>query len=303
MKIHATTNRNKQFAIDFSVTGTTLTYQVRRCYPTSVRTSHGAVEQIENGMAMHGPIAPEHADPKDIVYSKDGWDVYGAVAEPVTIYLNNLHEHADFADCSAFNFFWDYDWLRLKALPTYSEVGSYRMLQEVQLFNGLAMSRESRFTQRQCATLLLHTKPLGAIIVPFKDSPIEDWTLVFNMLDPSLCRDLNGGVVQPVISLDTARDDLFPLVVFEKPTVSVSPGGEVVLQISLQDSEGRQLTNSAEIFFESSGGYLPKTRTAVVNGRGQIKVVASHLEPGDTFKVKAGFKYFSGVSDCLMRVV
>lgn len=289
MKFLATQDRNKQFALDVAVDGDVFTYQVRKAYPTA-------------------QLPPEHeratsdCDPALLAYESNGWSVFGPAGTPVRIDLSVIRGFADFADCSSFNFFWDYDHLRLPRLPSFGEVGSYRLLENIKPFNVFSMSRENKFTNQQCATLFMHTKPMGTIIVPFKDSPIEDWIVVFNMLDPALLRLSSGEAATPTISLDVARYDFLPSIRFDDQDVRVAPDGSVVLGFSLTDAQGAVLKNAAEIHFESTGGYLPLSRIAIEGGRGSVRVVARDLEPGESFKVKAGFKYFSGVDECLVTV-
>lgn len=289
MKFLATQDRNKQFAVDVSINGDAFTYQVRKTFPTAELPS--AKERVGSPF-----------DSALLSYERDGWSVFGPAGTPVRIDLSVIRGFADFADCSSFNFFWDYDHLRLDRLPTFGEVGSYRLLENIQPFNVFAMSRENKFTNRQCATLFLHTKPMGTIIVPFKDSPIEDWIVVFNMLDPALLRISTGEPVTPTISLDVARYDYLPRIAFDEREVQVGADGAAIIGFALTDAQGAPLTNSAYIHFESTGGYLPMSRVAVESGRGSVRVVARDLVAGESFKVKAGFKYFSGVDECLVKV-
>lgn len=303
MRFLATVNRNKQHAVDVTVDGTVITYQVRKAFPTaSLGGNAPSVMQVD-GVDVHGPLNPQDADPSLLSYESGAWSVFGPAGSPVKLDLAAIRNYPDFSDCASFNFFWDYDHLRLERLPGFGEVGSYRLLENVQPFNVFAMSRDNKFTNRQCATLFLHTKPMGTIIVPFKDAPVEDWIVVFNMLEPTLLRISSGEAVEPTISLDVARYDFLPRIAFDDREVQVAADGAATIGFGLTDALGAPLTNDAEIHFESTGGYLPRSRISIVDGRGTVRVVARDLVPGETFKVKAGFKYFSGVDECLVRVV
>ncbi len=303
MKFLTTINRNKQLAVDVTVEGTVIVYQVRKAFPTSTLVDRGYSQDMSIPAGVHGPINREDADPSLLAYERNGWSVFGPAGSPVRLDLASIRNYSDFADCSSFNFFWDYDHLRFAALPGFTEVGSYRLLEGIQPFNVFAMSRENKFTNRQCATLFLHTKPMGTVIVPFKDSPIEDWIVVFNMLEPSLIRVTPEAEVGETISLDVARYDHLPRVVFDSPAIEIAPDGSATVGLRLTKSDGAPAFNSAEVYVESTGGYLPRSRVAMQNGQGSVRVVARDLVAGESFKLKAGFKYFSGVSDCEVQVV
>lgn len=51
------------------------------------------------------------------------------------------------------------------------------------------------------------------------------------------------------------------------------------------------------IYLVQDSGYLPKTKIPVTNGTGSFKVVTTGMDPGDTVKVKMGFKYWVSRND------
>ena len=51
------------------------------------------------------------------------------------------------------------------------------------------------------------------------------------------------------------------------------------------------------------GEYLPKRRVSAPSGSASFKVAATGLDPGDTFKVKVGFRNYSGLLDVPFEVV
>lgn len=65
---------------------------------------------------------------------------------------------------------------------------------------------------------------------------------------------------------------------------------------------GEPTTRRMEVELENVNGYLPKTRLAL-NGPATFMVYATGLEPGDTIKIKAGFRYWSSVAEKVTGVV
>jgi hypothetical protein len=58
-----------------------------------------------------------------------------------------------------------------------------------------------------------------------------------------------------------------------------------------------------EVFLETTGGQIARPRLKLEDGQGSVAVQASALEPGERFKVKAGFRHFSGVAEHWLEVV
>lgn len=67
---------------------------------------------------------------------------------------------------------------------------------------------------------------------------------------------------------------------------------------------GDDVHHVAELELEAVNGYLPKNRIQLdENGCGTFRFYALHLEPGDTMRVKAGFRYQVGMADLEFKVV
>ena len=65
--------------------------------------------------------------------------------------------------------------------------------------------------------------------------------------------------------------------------------------------DGSLHSGAAEIYFETTGGYLPLSRI-VTNGQGTLSIKAQNMTLGQSLKVKAGFKYYPGKAECLITV-
>jgi hypothetical protein len=83
---------------------------------------------------------------------------------------------------------------------------------------------------------------------------------------------------------------------------SCTANGQVDVHLQVVDANDQPLERDAEIFLETVNGYLPKTRIKTVNGQAIVPFQALGLNDGDSARVKAGFKYFSGASDASIQI-
>lgn len=58
-----------------------------------------------------------------------------------------------------------------------------------------------------------------------------------------------------------------------------------------------------ECRIETTGGYLPLQRVTIQNGMASFRVGALGLLPGDSFKIKVGSKFFTGIKDAIVGVI
>lgn len=83
----------------------------------------------------------------------------------------------------------------------------------------------------------------------------------------------------------------------------VVAGGTARCSLELLDAAGDPLARDCAVYLETTGAYLPKQRVALVAGRADFDAVALGLAAGDAFRIKAGFKHYSGVTDATIAVV
>lgn len=87
------------------------------------------------------------------------------------------------------------------------------------------------------------------------------------------------------------------------PTLSMPTNATVThdqfVSIPVSSNSNATLT----VHMETTSGYITHQRIQVVNGSGSIKVGALGLDVGEKFKVKAGFRYFPGVTETIVEVV
>ena len=92
--------------------------------------------------------------------------------------------------------------------------------------------------------------------------------------------------------------EAFPNFVVTSGGESISADGTDTVKFKMTDSDGKAIKKEVTLYLESTGGYLPKTRLETdANGIGEFKVQALGLESGDMFKIKIGFRNFTGMTD------
>lgn len=83
----------------------------------------------------------------------------------------------------------------------------------------------------------------------------------------------------------------------------IKAGDTATVVVQLVNSDQSHIDRSATLYLEETGGYLPKRRVQTTSGSASFKVSATGLEPGETFKVKVGFRNYSGLVDVPFSVV
>lgn len=172
------------------------------------------------------------------------------------------------------------------------------------LFNFWAATKASKETGFDFA-MRSGFNSVMSLVIPFKNSSVNDWVIGIHVKNASDLEVVNGTAeehpVDSVGGLGSLREIMSPSVEFTSNAVSVEPDGLVSIGYKILNADGTISTTPAEIYFETTGGTLPLSRITST-GTGNVKVVAKDVEPGSTFKVKAGFKYYTGKSECKITV-
>lgn len=136
----------------------------------------------------------------------------------------------------------------------------------------------------------------------YRDAPLSEWGLHVNThADWPLVVTTSEAVAGADFYDFTAS--IYPRVT-APGSVVVAAGGYAVIPLGLTNATGEVLAGAdADLYLEGTGGYLPKTRIRITDGRGTAKVGALGLEAGDSFKVKIGFRFFSGAAETIVRVI
>jgi len=121
-----------------------------------------------------------------------------------------------------------------------------------------------------------------------------------NLADCSLCvsihKDSTLDAPGKITQVDSARavyDTIFPKLAIGDP---VTQDSVMTFSINLLDAEGVPLNKDAAVFCESTVGALLTPRVQIVNGVGVAKVEVLSLD-GVSGKLKAGFKFYTGVAE------
>jgi hypothetical protein len=136
------------------------------------------------------------------------------------------------------------------------------------------------------------TTPL-TILFPFTTSTMED--AVF-MLNCETSFPENPEIVVEEWTEEVAKFVPIPKIVMSSNTVS--SGNVVSGTIEVVDYKGDPMSNANgnEVFLEVTAGALNKTRY-LIGSDGSFKVRATDLDAGDTIRIKAGWRSYSGLAE------
>lgn len=279
-------NKNPPFALDVTLVGTTLTFAVR------------AIMQREfvGDQTKDHPAGGKYFD-QSLIYEWRG--DFGVMGEPIyqrSIDLQSLQQHPEFSDHASFMLY-----APVGLMARYSTPDGFF----TQTPNLYVATLASKMDAQAYHASVLQSHPVGHILVPFKNSPIEDWTLGFNVFSPELVKVSKNIKVAPAITLALVRDETLPVVRFiGSRSVDVSTTGDVSVNFQLETPEGVPITDrDAEIYLESTAGYLVARRITTVNGAGSTAFRPDGMVSGSAAKIKAGFKFFSGTDDLVVSVL
>jgi hypothetical protein len=284
MKLY-TGSKNSPFALDVVLDDQNLSFFVR------------AIMQRE----FVGDPATNHSnggkffDQSLITEWRGNFGVFGQPIYERTLNLGLLREHPEFSDHASFMLYAPVGFMDLYATPS----GFFQ-----QTPNLYVATLASKMDAQAFHASVLQTHPIGHILVPFKSSPIDDWTLGFNVFSPELVKASHNIEVIPAITLALVREETLPVVRFVGgPSINVSVSGEVSIDFQLETPDGDPIEDrDAEVYLESTAGYLVARRVRTSGGSGCTVFRPDGMATGDVAKIKVGFKYFSGTDDLLVNV-
>jgi hypothetical protein len=278
-------NKNPPFALDVTLVGVRLTYSIR---PIMQR------EFVGNPANDH-PNGGKFFDQSLITEWRGDFGVFGEPIYHRTLDLDALNQNAEFSDHASFMLYAPVGRMERSAAP------ESVYLQTPNLY---AATLASKMDAQAFHASVLQTHPIGHILVPFKSSPIEDWTLGFNVFSPELVKASRNIEVIPAITLALVREETLPVVRFVGgPSMNVSASGEMSIDFRLETPEGDPIEDrDAEVYLESTAGYLVARRVRTSGGSGSTVFRPDGIATGDVAKIKVGFKYFSGTDDLLVNV-
>lgn len=146
------------------------------------------------------------------------------------------------------------------------------------------------------------TLPVAVIFVPWANSTIDDVAvLVNNAADQALI--LGDGITVTNFNGSPAqwRSSQMPSMAMTGPT-SVAADGSAQFSVSVYRGGSLATDCASEVCLETTGGYLPLQRVRCQAGVATFKLHANHMTAGDAFKVKAGFRNYSGMASKSLTV-
>jgi|GEM_PF-2252547 len=278
-------NKNPPFALDVSLDSTQLSYSVR------------AIMQKEfvGDPTKEHPNGGKFFDQSLITEWRGEFGVFGEPIYQRTLDLDSFRQHPEYSDHASFMLY-----APVGVMERYETPSGFF----VQTPNLYVATLASKMDAQAFHASVLQTHPIGHILVPFKSSPIDDWTLGFNVFSPELVKASRNIEVIPAITLALVREETLPVVRFVGgPSINVSASGEVSIDFQLETPDGDPIEDrDAEVYLESTAGYLVARRVRTSGGSGCTVFRPSGMATGDVAKIKVGFKYFSGTDDLLVNV-
>lgn len=117
-------------------------------------------------------------------------------------------------------------------------------------------------------------------------SNLEGWSVVAD-------RPENGGIIGTLPSIKLSQE-----------AVTLPAGGTATIDATVIDSDGtKRAEGSHTIHLEETGGFIPLRRVKTTNGEATFRVSAMGMLAGDTFKVKAGYRNYSGCAEVTVKVI
>jgi hypothetical protein len=284
MKLY-TGNKNSPFALDVTLDGTLLTYSVRAIMQR---------EFVGNPLENH-PSGGKYFNQAMIVEWRGNYGVHGEPMYKRSIDLASLRQHAEFSDHASFMLYAPVGMMERSSATD----GVYQ-----QTPNLYAATMASKMDAQAFHASVLQTHPVGHILVPFKTSPIDDWTLGFNVFSPELVKVSGDIEVIPSITLSLVREETLPVVRFVGgPSIDLQANGEATIQFRLETPNGQLIVDrEAEVYLESTAGYLVARRQMTVAGLGSTIFRTDGMSAGEVAKIKVGFKFFTGTDDLMVNV-
>ncbi len=169
------------------------------------------------------------------------------------------------------------------------------------LYNLLAETLPARKTFRDAGGIL-GLESFIAVFVPYAEADFSDIHYRVLLSDKGERLVANIPIVEKGRDfLDTCFEELLPTLSISGPD-SLNPDaqGEYTLRAFLN---GQVCEQPLDVELEHVNGYLPKTRVRVRDGEGTFRACALGLLPGDTLKIKAGFRYRASVAEKKIGVV
>lgn len=133
------------------------------------------------------------------------------------------------------------------------------------------------------------------LLVPLQSADPSDWTLhvATNPDYPLIC------------NAQVERLGLYETIARDMPTMSApaevtsTNGAPVEIEVTFGNAPAG---SEADVFAETSGGYLPLTRIRSTGHKAKFRLLPLGLNAGESVRIKFGFRHYSGLAATTVRV-
>jgi hypothetical protein len=141
--------------------------------------------------------------------------------------------------------------------------------------------------------------------LPHPDAPFTEANfIVRNRADMAFMSNLTGWNVTANRPENNGILSTLPSITLSVESINVPVNGTALVEATSVDMDGVALTDGHRtIYLEETGGFLPLRRVRTTGGKASFRISALGMQAGDTFKVKAGYRNFSGCAEVAVNVV
>jgi len=141
------------------------------------------------------------------------------------------------------------------------------------------------------------------IYVPFRTCEFDSCSFRLTLHpDHGPVGNLDSGPEHTASEIPAIGRKALPSLRLEAPA-SIAPEGVAEIGVKVVTGRSRLIGDAApEIFLEATGGYLPHQRVRADAGTASFRFMALGLVAGESVRLKAGFRHFSGVAEAEIRV-
>lgn len=145
-----------------------------------------------------------------------------------------------------------------------------------------------------------------SINVPFANSSDDELFVIANLsTDAQPTKLVSTGFNQIWSSVNTAVTERllrFPVINATAPgSMAVDTASPV--QVRIEDASGTLIQRDAVVYIQQISGFSGGTQVFLTNGTGNFPISSAGMLPGDTIRMKLGWKYYSGIEDITVPVV
>lgn len=309
------------FALEVTVTDAGLSYKTYPAYPIE-ELKRAWKQQVEN--PMFAPMNTPTPDEKPL-WTTDKYAIYDHVEvmhndivqgntnvgslPSQSIDFQEITNLTDYSDHAIYQIYAPDSPVNIVEKPSSPTNGYSRQVAAkgttVRIHNSVAHTSSSKFNPFNYGTLTGNGCMI-AIMVPLADMTPSEWAVVFSIADEGLIK-VNSETQVEILgdpTLGRLIDSHLPKVAFTKDTATVDADGYVDLEFSLVTAKGLPLEteHNAFVYLKTTAGVLNKQQVKTVGGKGNVRLIANHLEAGDVATVSCGFQYYSGTDDCVVTV-